>query len=780
MGRHWLLGRQAAERGLDVRAHLLDAVTAERGAQHRDGRRDRDVIRPGLERGSALGGGEPALGRPGAAAECVNPASEYCDGRVLLELRLVVESLEPALDLGDPAPVVGRQRDRGHDPRHAVDVAGSFGVAERRLRVAVGLEPVRRAAVERHDQRRLGLTELARQQIAQQRMAAVRLAVPVEGGEQQVSALERREDAARVLLLQDGVADRGGQTLEHRCSPEKGPQLVRQRGEELGAEVLRQEPIVASRQGLVAPAGVLAGREHAETDTRRPALAAPDQLGGLVARETRAQAAQQRLALPPAQRQVGRAQLEQASIRAKPSDRQRRGEASHQSQRRSGRDVLGQRRQHLRRVARPDQLRVVEHDHEVLERAQPGREPLQLGRPLLREASGRDTGPVVGRDALERLAEPGEEDGRVVVGLVDGEPCAGPSLALDPLRRERRLAVSRGGDERDEGRRCRPQAVHERGPRHRPGRRGGHANLCFDDVRRLGSRSAGARARHARKYGRFVAPVPERAHHSFRVGRHQCRRGVLHRRRDNERLVAIRVILAEDSYLAREGIVRVLESIEDLDLVAAYGDLDTARAGVESARPDVVVTDIRMPPGHTDEGIRLADELRTTQPAVGVVVLSQHMDPRYALALFDRGAAGRAYLLKERVGTGRARSRRSRGGERRVRRRSADRRGAPVRAQAERPHAPRGVDAARARDPRADRGRPQQRRDRGDAGRSRSGRSSGTSTRSSASSSWTSPRTSAGGSRRRCSTSPVPAREQRRRAAGSSTRGGRSAAWRER
>jgi DNA-binding NarL/FixJ family response regulator len=113
--------------------------------------------------------------------------------------------------------------------------------------------------------------------------------------------------------------------------------------------------------------------------------------------------------------------------------------------------------------------------------------------------------------------------------------------------------------------------------------------------------------------------------------------------------VAIRVILAEDNYLAREGIVRVLESIEDLDLVAAYGDLDAVRAAVERDRPDVVVTDIRMPPNHTDEGIRLADELRTTRPEIGVVVLSQHESPLYALALFDRGAERRAYLLKERV-----------------------------------------------------------------------------------------------------------------------------------
>ena len=78
--------------------------------------------------------------------------------------------------------------------------------------------------------------------------------------------------------------------------------------------------------------------------------------------------------------------------------------------------------------------------------------------------------------------------------------------------------------------------------------------------------------------------------------------------------MAIRVILAEDNYLAREGIVRVLESIEDLELVGAYGDLDGVRGAIDADRPDVVVTDIRMPPTHTDEGIRLADELRTSAP----------------------------------------------------------------------------------------------------------------------------------------------------------------------
>jgi DNA-binding NarL/FixJ family response regulator len=111
----------------------------------------------------------------------------------------------------------------------------------------------------------------------------------------------------------------------------------------------------------------------------------------------------------------------------------------------------------------------------------------------------------------------------------------------------------------------------------------------------------------------------------------------------------IRVVLAEDNFLAREGVAHVLESIEDVELVAACGDLDELRATVDAARPDVVLTDIRMPPTNTDEGIRFAGELRHSQPEVGVVVLSQHAEPAYALSLFEDGSSQRAYLLKERV-----------------------------------------------------------------------------------------------------------------------------------
>jgi DNA-binding NarL/FixJ family response regulator len=113
--------------------------------------------------------------------------------------------------------------------------------------------------------------------------------------------------------------------------------------------------------------------------------------------------------------------------------------------------------------------------------------------------------------------------------------------------------------------------------------------------------------------------------------------------------MSIRVVLADDSFLIREGMRELLQSVDELDLVATCSDLDSLRAAIERESPDVVVTDIRMPPTNTDEGIRVAEELRSRTPSIGVVVLSQYADAEYALALLDKGASGRAYLLKERV-----------------------------------------------------------------------------------------------------------------------------------
>ncbi|MBA2318348.1 MAG: response regulator transcription factor [Euzebyales bacterium] len=112
----------------------------------------------------------------------------------------------------------------------------------------------------------------------------------------------------------------------------------------------------------------------------------------------------------------------------------------------------------------------------------------------------------------------------------------------------------------------------------------------------------------------------------------------------------IRVVLAEDSYLVREAVRLLFEAEPQLELAAVCGDYDSLMAAVEAHAPDVVLTDIRMPPTGTDEGIRAAQQLRESSPATGVVVLSQYADPGYAITLFEGGSAGRAYLLKERVG----------------------------------------------------------------------------------------------------------------------------------
>jgi len=109
------------------------------------------------------------------------------------------------------------------------------------------------------------------------------------------------------------------------------------------------------------------------------------------------------------------------------------------------------------------------------------------------------------------------------------------------------------------------------------------------------------------------------------------------------------VVIAEDSLLVREGVRRMLDRQPDLEVVDEAADLPGLERAVAEHSPDVLVTDVRMPPTSTDEGIRAAGALRATHPGLGVVVLSQYAEPGYANALLEGGSAGRAYLLKERV-----------------------------------------------------------------------------------------------------------------------------------
>ena len=114
----------------------------------------------------------------------------------------------------------------------------------------------------------------------------------------------------------------------------------------------------------------------------------------------------------------------------------------------------------------------------------------------------------------------------------------------------------------------------------------------------------------------------------------------------------IRVALAEDNLLVREGIVQLLAAIPDMEVVAACADSEALLSAVEEHGVDVVLTDIRMPPSGTDEGIRLAAVLRETHPDVGVIVISQYDDPAYAVRLLEHGSDRLGYVLKERVHDG--------------------------------------------------------------------------------------------------------------------------------
>jgi DNA-binding NarL/FixJ family response regulator len=112
---------------------------------------------------------------------------------------------------------------------------------------------------------------------------------------------------------------------------------------------------------------------------------------------------------------------------------------------------------------------------------------------------------------------------------------------------------------------------------------------------------------------------------------------------------ALRVIVGEDNILVREGLARLVEAIDGVEIVAMCADAEELLATVATVEVDVVITDIRMPPTHTDEGIRAARTIRAMRPDAGVVVLSQFVEPAYAIDLLADGTSGRAYVLKDHV-----------------------------------------------------------------------------------------------------------------------------------
>jgi len=111
----------------------------------------------------------------------------------------------------------------------------------------------------------------------------------------------------------------------------------------------------------------------------------------------------------------------------------------------------------------------------------------------------------------------------------------------------------------------------------------------------------------------------------------------------------IRVVIADDAHVIREGLAATLSAAPDIELVGICSDGNELRAAIAAQHPDVVITDVRMPPGGDGEGIRIASSLRKSDPEVGVVVLTQYVESAYAVALMRDGSSGRGYLLKDRV-----------------------------------------------------------------------------------------------------------------------------------
>jgi DNA-binding NarL/FixJ family response regulator len=112
----------------------------------------------------------------------------------------------------------------------------------------------------------------------------------------------------------------------------------------------------------------------------------------------------------------------------------------------------------------------------------------------------------------------------------------------------------------------------------------------------------------------------------------------------------LRIVIADDHYLIREGTKRLLEDSQQVEVLATVGSAEELFTAVDHHRPDAAIVDIRMPPKHQTEGITAAHTIRSRHPGIGVVVLSQHANENYAFALFQHGTSGLAYLLKERIG----------------------------------------------------------------------------------------------------------------------------------
>ena len=311
---------------LGVGPHLGDPVAAQLGPQQGP---------PALDRGAAVGqhpligspfgGIGPPLGRGGVAAQRLHPGPQHGHRGILLDQPVVVEPVEPSLDGGQPTAAVdgdGCLLDASGDQ---VGIAGVHGVADRGLGQPVVLAPSGRPAGELAHQLGLVALQLPTQQLPEQRMVAVPLPLAIQRDDQQVGPLQRLKHRGRAGGVQDRVAQRPRQAIQHRGPGQERHLGRRQAGQQLRLQVVDQEPLPPAEPdpGAV-PGGLGLDRQGGQVQGHRPALGPPGQLGHLGIGQLDPGRGKQRPGLRRAHRQLTRAQLGQAALGPPARHRQRR------------------------------------------------------------------------------------------------------------------------------------------------------------------------------------------------------------------------------------------------------------------------------------------------------------------------------------------------------------------------------------------------------------------------------------------------------------------------
>ena len=476
----WASRAQPGQRGLRVGPHLGHAVAAQQPTEHRQvalhgaavrrRRRDRGTVRGA---GPAFGGIRPAFGRRRPAHQRVHPGPEHRHRRVVVDQPLVLEPSEPPQGGLDPSAGVGPEHQAGDQTGHPVDVTGGLGVVDGQLGQPVALTPGGRPSMEPRDQ--LGLTQLqlGSEQLPEQLVVAVPLALAVQRRQQQVGVLQRLQHPARPAGGQDRVTQRPRETLQHRRAGQELHQLRREMRQQLRPQVVGHEPVVPgeSEPGLVLPAAGLDG-ERGQVQPDRPPLGPTAHLRQVRVGQPDTGTFQQGTGLPLVHGQLVGPDLHHLALGPQQGHRQGWHAPGGQQQLRPCREPHRQLGHRVDALAVVEQLDMVQDQRDRLgHRRDGGREPREHG------AQHRDAGRcqrlehsrVDRLHPVQRDRDIAQQDHRVVVAPVDRDPGDPIPLPRGPLGQDRGLAIAGRGDHTDEGRGLRvEQPLDQLGPGYDP------------------------------------------------------------------------------------------------------------------------------------------------------------------------------------------------------------------------------------------------------------------------------------------------------------------------